>query len=187
MFLLTSFFIFFNIFIIIISIFEDLINNNDDKVLVFFMILNGILSIIITFFLCKKMRQNLKQQKYKLKKIYSHLFSLKEEVEKHNQIIEDIDILDELEAAGNPINLSNREDVISTLSVNKDNIIHAIKTERILRENSRFRPENFNIDITALKSLQISEQAGEYGEVLNNALSVAMNVQKEMDELINRR
>jgi hypothetical protein len=83
--------------------------------------------------------------------------------------------------------LQSREQVISALSMNKDSLVRAVKTERILRENPQFRPEQFNIDLTALRALQISEQAGEYGQLLSEALNIAVNVQKEMNQIVKRR
>jgi hypothetical protein len=83
--------------------------------------------------------------------------------------------------------LQSREQVISALSMNKDSLVRAVKTERILRENPQFRPEEFNVDLTALRALQISEQAGEYGQLLSEALNIAVNVQKEMNQIVKRR
>lgn len=58
-----------------------------------------------------------------------------DEVNKHNQIISNIDILDQLESVGNPIKLNEREKVIQALIINRGNITRALETERILPEN----------------------------------------------------
>lgn len=66
----------------------------------------------------------------------------------------------------------------------------ALKTERILRENKdiiNMRPELFENNLIALRTLQVSEQATESGQLLNEALQVAVGVQEEMKKLQNQR
>ncbi len=109
------------------------------------------------------------------------------EVNQHNQIILNIDILDQLEAVGNPVKLNEREKVIEALKINRENIVRALQTERILKENPQFRPEQFNIDLSGLRALQATEKATEYGQFLNEALQVGVSVQTEMRKLENKR
>ncbi|MFM7884688.1 MAG: hypothetical protein ACKO8H_23710, partial [Microcystis panniformis] len=63
----------------------------------------------------------------------------------------------------------------------------ALQTERILRENPQFRPEQFNIDLSGLRSLQATEKATEYGRFLDEALQIGVSVQTEMRKLENKR
>ena len=56
-----------------------------------------------------------------------------------------------------------------------------------MRENPRFRPEQFNIDLSGLRSLQATEKATEYGRFLNEALQIGVSVQTEMRKLEDRR
>ena len=104
-------------------------------------------------------------------------------VERYNQIILNINTLDQLEAVGNPIKLNARERVIEALKINRADLIRALETERILKENPKFRPEVFNLDLTELRSLQGSEQATEYGRFFDEALQISIGVQEEMRKI----
>lgn len=119
--------------------------------------------------------------------------SLKEifdEVFKYNAVVKAIDINDELEAAGNRgAFLSNREKVIEALKLTREDLICALKTERILRKNKRFlasNPEAIASNLTPKQALQVNEQATEHKRLLDEALQVAVGVQEEMRELEGR-
>jgi hypothetical protein len=109
------------------------------------------------------------------------------EINQYYQLILNINILDELEAVGNPVKLNEREKVLEALKINRKNLVRALETERILRENPQFRPEEFNIDLSGLRSLQATEKATEYGKFLDEALQIGVSVQTEMRKLENKR
>jgi hypothetical protein len=116
---------------------------------------------------------------------------LVKEVDRYNEVIKAVDINDQLEEAGNQgVGLSDREKVIQALDVMKADLVRALKTERILRENKKFiakNPQLFTTNLTVLTALQVSDQASEYGRVLDQALQIAVGVQEEMRKLQNRR
>jgi hypothetical protein len=94
---------------------------------------------------------------------------LVKEVDRYNAVIKAVNINDQLEEA---------------------DLVRALKTERILRENKKFiakNPQLFTTNLTALTALQVSDQASEYGRVLDQALQIAVGVQEEMRKLQNRR
>ncbi len=115
---------------------------------------------------------------------------LVKEVDRYNAVIKAVDINDKLEEAGNQgVGLSDREKVIQALSVMNADLVRALKTERILRENKKFiakHPQLFTTNLTVLTALQVSDQASEYGRVLDQALQIAVGVQEEMRKLQNR-
>ncbi|MBD2360544.1 hypothetical protein H6G36_04960 [Anabaena minutissima FACHB-250] len=113
------------------------------------------------------------------------LSKLLEEVYKHNGLIENLNVLDQLEAAGNPINLNNRHNVIKALNLTRKDLIRALETERILRDNPKFNSQEFYLDLNALEALKVSEKASEYGRILDEAIQIEVNVQKEMRKLNN--
>ena len=116
---------------------------------------------------------------------------LVKEVDRYNAVIKAVDINDQLEEAGNQgVGLSNREKVIQALGMMKTDLVRVLKTERILRENKTFiakHPQLFTTNLTVLTALQVSDQASEYGRVLDQALEIAVGVQEEMRKLQNRR
>ncbi|MDB9445486.1 hypothetical protein [Anabaena sp. CS-542/02] len=111
------------------------------------------------------------------------LCKLLEEVDRHNQIIKNIDTLDQLKSVGNAIDLSNREKVIEAIKITKKDLLLAIQTDKILRENPGFNPESFAVDLTGLQALQVSATASEYSQILDQALQIGVNVQEEMRQL----
>lgn len=119
-----------------------------------------------------------------------NLVRLFEDVHRFNRVIKAIDINDKIEAVGNPgVSLRNRGQVIHALRLTRDDIIRALKTERILRENARFikyNSELFDHNLMALTALQVSDQATEHGRLLNEALQIVVDVRQEMKALQNR-
>jgi hypothetical protein len=118
---------------------------------------------------------------------YDKINVFNKELNKYYQLILNVNTLDELEAVGNPVKLNEREKVLEALRINRKNLVRALETERILRENPQFRPEEFNIDLSGLRSLQATEKATEYGKFLDEALQIGVSVQTEMRKLENKR
>ncbi len=120
-----------------------------------------------------------------------NLIKIFDDVNRYNAVIKAIDINDQLEAVGNPsVRLENREQVIHVLSLVKEDIIRALKTERILRENAKFIKLNsqlFESNLMALIALQVSDQASEHGRLLNEVLQIVVDVQEEMRKLQSQR
>lgn len=126
-----------------------------------------------------------------LSRNYRHFVSIIEDVDRYNSVIQSIDINDQIEAAGNPgVKLQQRERVIQALQLTREDLIRALKTDRILRENEHFiklNPELFANNLNALAALQVGEQASEYGRLLNEAFQIGMSIQDEMKIWQNRR
>lgn len=122
---------------------------------------------------------------------HHNLIKMFDDVKRFNSIIKAIDINDQLEAVGNrEVRLQNREQVIHALKLAKEDIIRALKTERILRENASFiklNAELFENNLSALTALQVNDQASEHGRLLNEALQIVVDVQAEMRKLQNQR
>jgi hypothetical protein len=110
-----------------------------------------------------------------------------EEVDKYNTVVKAIEINQQLVAAGNQdLNLANKEKVIATLATTRENIIRALKTERILSKNRAFIERNKELlvgNLIALEALQVTEEASEYTKMLDNVLQIAQSVQVEMKQL----
>jgi hypothetical protein len=112
------------------------------------------------------------------------------EVERFNDIIRVIDINDRLEEVGNPdVHLRDREQVIQALQLTKEDLIRALRTERILRKHKTFiarNPEIFANNLTALAALQVADKASEHGQLLNEALQIALSAHEEIGKLSRR-
>jgi hypothetical protein len=118
---------------------------------------------------------------------YRSLGKLMAEVVSYNNIIQAIDLNDQIEEAGNPhVKLEEREKVLAALRLTREDLIRALKTERILRENAKFmrtNPQLFASNLTALTALQVSDRATEHGRLLNEALQIAIDVQQQVKNL----
>ncbi len=118
------------------------------------------------------------------------LAKLQNEVNKYNQVIAAVDIIDKLAAVGNlEVNLINRSDVVKALQVTRESLICALQTEKILRENQDFIMRRYELfasmenNLSALMNFDVQNQATEYGKLLNEALEIGMSVQKEVRKL----
>ncbi|MFQ4144125.1 hypothetical protein [Chlorogloeopsis sp. ULAP02] len=109
------------------------------------------------------------------------------DVNRYNSVVKAIDINDQIEDAGNyGVEIKERSKVIEALQLTRLDLIRALKTERILRENKKFIIKNtelFTNNLAALTAMQVTEQASEHGRLLNEALQIALDVQHEMRRL----
>ena len=128
-----------------------------------------------------------KKQRRLRRKLTNSLERLLNDVDRYNDMIKAIDINDQIEAAGNPgVIIQERERVIAALELTRLDLIRAVKTERILRENRQFISNNtqlFANNIATLVAIQVREEATEHGRLLNEALQIALNVKLEMERL----
>jgi hypothetical protein len=120
------------------------------------------------------------------------LAKLLDEVDKYNEVIKAVEIIDKLAAVGHlPANLINRDEVLEALRVTRESLVCALMTEKILRQHKSFiarRQELFvNIEnnLLTLRTLEVNSQASEYGRLLNEALQIGMSVYKEVKKLQN--
>lgn len=119
-----------------------------------------------------------------------YLINLFDDVDRYNGIIKTIQINDQIEEAGNSqVKIADRTKLIQALQLIRDDLVRALKTERILRKNKKFVATNsklFSKNLTALSGLQINDKVSEQGRLLNEALELAVEVQAEIKKLKNR-
>ncbi|BAY19656.1 hypothetical protein NIES21_55210 [Anabaenopsis circularis NIES-21] len=136
---------------------------------------------MIFYLLWRNIRKILKEN------MTNSLEILLEDVDRYNAVIKAIDINDQIEAAGNPeVSIQKREKVIAALQLTRADLVRALKTERILRENQNFiisNTELFANNLATLTTMQVTEKATEHGKLLNEALQIALDVQYEMKRL----
>jgi ABC-type multidrug transport system fused ATPase/permease subunit len=112
---------------------------------------------------------------------------LLDEVDKYHQVVQAIDINDQLASSGNhDSNIHDREKIIAALQLIREDLVKALKTERILRDNKKLMANNQELFISNLATLQafnLSNQAGEYAYLLNQSLQIAMDVQEQVRKL----
>ena len=148
-------------------------------------IASGGLAFLIIFLITKWIDKKWQKPRnsYRKSGIPKVIIRLFTEADKCNKTIHDIDIFDQLQDAGNPIKLESRESAIAALRMTRNDIVRALKTERILREHPEFHPDRFEIDLTAFESIQMRDRAKEYGRIFDDTLQIAIDVQSVMYEL----
>lgn len=116
------------------------------------------------------------------------LKNLLDDVDKYHAVIEAIDSNDSLNAERAELNLNNRSLLIEALQLTREDLVKALKAERSLRSNnSSIAPELFNNNLQALTAIQASNQASEYGQILNEVLQINISIQQEMRKLQGKR
>jgi hypothetical protein len=112
---------------------------------------------------------------------------LLDEVDKYHTVVKAIDINDQLATSGNSDSkINDREKAIAALQLIREDLVLALKTERILRDNKKLLANNqelFVNNLANLQALQVSSQAGEYAQFLNESLQIALDVQAEIKKL----
>ncbi|BDA70637.1 hypothetical protein CAL7716_048030 [Calothrix sp. PCC 7716] len=116
---------------------------------------------------------------------------LLDEVDRYHAVIQSIHISDQLATSGNKTShIEDREKVISGLQLIREDLVRALKTERILRDNKELLANNQELSInnlSNLQALQVSTEASEYAQLLNQSLQIAIDVQAEIRKLQSQR
>lgn len=134
---------------------------------------------------------------WKQVKTVKSLARLMDEVDKYNGVIQAITLVDELELVTNSTtqlnHLSNRKEVFKALKVTKESLISALRVERIIRRHKSFIDGRYELlvnienNLNTLLSFEVSNQASEYGRLLNESLQIGMSVHKEVRKLQNQK
>ncbi|MBW4576114.1 MAG: hypothetical protein KME08_12610 [Aphanothece sp. CMT-3BRIN-NPC111] len=118
------------------------------------------------------------------------LMHLLDEIDRYNEVIQAIDILDRLKAVGNSqVDLINRNDVLEALRVTRDSLVCGLMSEKILRESRNLLARRYDLlanienNLVTLRTMEVNNQAQEYGQLLNEALQIGMSVHKEVKKL----
>lgn len=127
----------------------------------------------------------MRQQGNQLKTL-AHLL---DEVDKHNEIIEAVHVIDELGTVSqSTVQLIDRAEILKALNATRESLMNALMTEKILRKHQRFitrRQELFasiETNLATLQTLQIDAQANEYGQLLNEALQIGLSIRQEIGQ-----
>lgn len=115
------------------------------------------------------------------------LSRLLDEIDRFNEMVAAVEILEELgSTTTHTLALENRCEVIEALHLTRENLVYGLTTERIMRRHQRFmarRQEMFSSierNLATLHLLQISDEASEYGQLLNEAIQIGNSVREEL-------
>ena len=119
-------------------------------------------------------------------KVLSHLL---DEVDRFNEMIKAVEILEELrqvDQTSRQLTLDNPEAVKEALHLTRESLVCGLMSDRIMRKHHRFiarRHElftNIETNLSSLQTLQATDMAGEYAQLLNEALQVGTSVHQEL-------
>lgn len=116
------------------------------------------------------------------------LAHLLDQVDRFNDMIQAVQIMDELAAVGND-QLVDRADLLQALNATRESLINGLMTERILRRHQPFMAQrqmlfaHIETSLATLQHLQINSQATEYGQLLNEALQIGLSVRRAVEHL----
>jgi hypothetical protein len=117
------------------------------------------------------------------------LAHLLDEVDRHNDMVQALQVMHELDAtqAGTSF-LAERPEIIQALQATRESLVSALMTEKILRRHQALinrRQELYaaiESNLIMLKTLQINHQASDYCHFLQEALEIGLSVQQEIDD-----
>ena len=115
----------------------------------------------------------------------SHLL---DEIDRFNEMVAAVEILEELASKGSRLNLENREEVLEAMHLTRESLVCGLMTERVLRKHQQFmsrRQEMFSSierNLATLQQLQVSDEATDYGRLLNEAIQIGTSVHRELSE-----
>jgi hypothetical protein len=123
--------------------------------------------------------------------VLSHLL---DEIDRFNETVAAVEILEELGSTQNSrLNLENREEVIEALHLTRESLVCGLMTERVMRKHQRFmarRQEMFSSierNLATLQLLQVSDEASDYGRLLNEAIQIGTSVHRELSGEVKAR
>jgi len=121
------------------------------------------------------------------------LMRLLDEVDQFNQVLSAIDVLDRLNAVKSSQQQFDRQQVLSALGLARDTLVSGLTTEKILRDSrgllarSGDLAANIERNLVAIETLEVSDRADEYGQLLREALQIGLSVQHEVQQVYQRR
>lgn len=121
----------------------------------------------------------------------SQLSHLLDQVDRHNEIIDAIALMEELDSVrANDCEPADRQEIFQALDATRSSLICALTTERIVRKHQKMIAKRTELaeaiaqNLAMLQTLQENATANEYGQFLTEALSIDIIVQQELSEFM---
>ncbi|WP_205370290.1 hypothetical protein [Thermoleptolyngbya sp. PKUAC-SCTB121] len=121
----------------------------------------------------------------------SQLSHLLDQVDRHNEIIDAIALMEELDSVrANHHEPVDRQEIFQALDATRSSLICALTTERIVRKHQKMIAKRAELaeaiaqNLAMLQTLQENATANEYGQFLTEALSIGIIVQQELSEFM---
>jgi hypothetical protein len=125
---------------------------------------------------------------YQFKRLKPLMYLL-DEIDRYHEVLATVEVLDRLWAIEVTQNGQQRHDLLEALHLIRDNLIAGLMAERILRQSWGKLSQQTEIllamesNLTMLRSLELNQTAREYGQLLETALQIGVDVHQEMQQL----
>lgn len=119
----------------------------------------------------------------------SHLL---DDIDKFNEMVAAVEILEELEATkkstakSNQLNLENRQEVIEALHLTRENLVCGLMSEKVMRNHHQLMARKQEMfasierNLATLQLIHIGDEASEYSRLLNEAIQIGTSVHQEL-------
>lgn len=146
-----------------------------------------LISVVLFFFLtnsCERWDESRKAQSYVNSAIEFH--SMVHDINRLNKTLSNIHVIDRLAHAGNKVKIEARSDVVASIRMTRENLMTAMKTIRIFKENPEFKQSVLaQTTITSSKhATELARRAGDLADVLNSAFEIDRRTTDKMKELL---
>jgi len=135
---------------------------------------------------------------YRYQRRFKALARLLLEIEKYNRTLDAIALLDRLDSmqshqtpeSAPRLSLQKRSEIMTALQTTRQSLIDGLKIERILRQHQQTLTDGYKLianletAYSTLSTLEVRDRASEYSQVINDALSINLAVQREVNRLI---
>jgi hypothetical protein len=116
------------------------------------------------------------------------LAHLLDEVDRHNDIVRALQVMQDLEVARTgEFTPPDLDDIIQALQATRESLVSALQTDKILRHHHTLVHQRQELsaaieaNLLMLKALQVNHQASEYQQFLQEALEIGLAVQQELN------
>jgi hypothetical protein len=117
---------------------------------------------------------------------YDVLTRLEEAIARFNALVHAVDVKERLARARGAPEGGTREGVLAALATTRENLLRAVRVQRVLRENRHVvaGAQHLRVDdLVPLEALRIEAEADAYSELVGETVELAAEVQEAYDSL----
>ncbi|WP_299410548.1 hypothetical protein [Acaryochloris sp. IP29b_bin.148] len=117
------------------------------------------------------------------------LMRLLDDIDQYNQLVETVILLDGLTQANRQVPVPDQPPILEALQASRMSLVTALNLERLIRQHQRLFHQNqplwLDLDqaLITLQALELQDQAQDYQDVIQQALTISLNVQTTVRQL----
>ncbi len=116
------------------------------------------------------------------------LYELQQAAERFDKLVQALGVADSVQdVLGQAPSEADRQRALQVLAINRDNLVRALRVERLLRENRKLLADvgagAIQEALLPMEAVRIDARASEYARIVTENLAIAAEVQTAFDEL----